>query len=90
VHQVGHWLRLYEDARSAKHQKRRITLTKIMQTLALDVTEWFVLLLASSNFVKISYLPKTRSGRETPYSVSLRIVENKEFRKYAPRTFPRL
>jgi hypothetical protein len=65
-------------------------LTKTTYTLAMDVTDWFVPLLASFNFVKISYLPKTRSGGETPYSVSLRTVENKEFRKYEPRIFPRL
>ena len=69
---------------------RRIILKKTMQNLALDVTEWFVPLLAPFNFVKISYLPKKRSGGETSYSVSLRTVVNKECLKYAPRIFYRL
>ena len=46
--------------------------------------------LISFNFVKLSYLLKARSGEETPFSVSLRTVENKEFRKYAQRIFLRL
>jgi len=46
--------------------------------------------LASFNFVKLSYLLQTRSGGETPYSVSLRTVENEEFRKYAQTIIPLL
>jgi len=29
MHQVGHWLRLYYDARSAKHQNQRYSLFKV-------------------------------------------------------------